>query len=155
MCWGVSGHPRNDALLDEIEKSGMSGLSGQKFAALVGVKYPTFATWAQRRRARGSYPPVKRAKRLRWVEAVAALAPDEGGQKPLVLELPGGAKVEIHDRNAVGLGGDPLLTGFLPLNAAFGFSDCERFHQCCSAQRGLMIFQRQEALRHILDGFFR
>ncbi|HTV41838.1 MAG TPA: hypothetical protein VMF08_14745, partial [Candidatus Sulfotelmatobacter sp.] len=41
-----------EQLLDEFEKS---GLSGQEFAKLVGVKYLTFATWAQRRRrARGT-----------------------------------------------------------------------------------------------------
>ena len=38
---------RREQLLDEFEKS---GLTGQKFAALVGIKYQTFATWAQKRR---------------------------------------------------------------------------------------------------------
>jgi DNA-binding transcriptional regulator YiaG len=38
---------RRESLLDEFERS---GLSGAKFAALVGIKYPTFATWTQRRR---------------------------------------------------------------------------------------------------------
>jgi hypothetical protein len=33
---------RREALLDEFERS---GLTGQKFAALVGVKYQTFASW--------------------------------------------------------------------------------------------------------------
>ena len=57
---------RREQLLDEFEKS---GLTGQKFAALVGIKYQTFATWAQkRRRARGTYPLVKRPKRLRWTQ---------------------------------------------------------------------------------------
>lgn len=33
-----------------------SGLSGQAFAAQIGVKYPTFANWVQRRRrAQGGY----------------------------------------------------------------------------------------------------
>jgi DNA-binding transcriptional regulator YiaG len=46
-----------EVLLDEFEKS---GLTGQKFAAVVGIKYQTFATWAQkRRRQRGSYPTAK------------------------------------------------------------------------------------------------
>jgi DNA-binding transcriptional regulator YiaG len=45
---------RQEALLDEFERS---GVSGQKFAALVGVNYQTFATWVQRRRrARGKCP---------------------------------------------------------------------------------------------------
>jgi hypothetical protein len=33
---------RREQLLDEFERS---GLSGKKFAAVVGVKYPTLATW--------------------------------------------------------------------------------------------------------------
>jgi len=33
---------RREHLLDEFERS---GLSGKKFAALAGIKYPTFATW--------------------------------------------------------------------------------------------------------------
>jgi DNA-binding transcriptional regulator YiaG len=43
---------RREQLLEEFERSGMSG---QKFAELVGIKYQTFATWAQkRRRQRGA-----------------------------------------------------------------------------------------------------
>lgn len=38
---------RQEALLDEFERSGLSGV---KFAALAGIKYPTFALWAQKRR---------------------------------------------------------------------------------------------------------
>ena len=38
---------RREQLLDEFERS---GLSGKKFAALAGIKYQTFATWAQKRR---------------------------------------------------------------------------------------------------------
>jgi hypothetical protein len=97
---------RREQLLDEFEKS---GLTGQKFAALVGIKYQTFATWAQkRRRARGTYPLVKRPKRLRWVEAVV----QEGGgdEKPLVLELPGGARMEIKDAGQATLAGALLRT---------------------------------------------
>jgi DNA-binding transcriptional regulator YiaG len=36
-----------EKVLDEFERS---GLSGQRFAALAGIKYSTFATWAQKRR---------------------------------------------------------------------------------------------------------
>lgn len=38
-----------EALLDEFEGS---GLSGMRFAALHGVKYPSFANWVQGRRRR-------------------------------------------------------------------------------------------------------
>lgn len=49
---------RREQLLDEFERS---GLPGQKFAELVGIKYPTFATWAQkRRRQRGDYAGLGR-----------------------------------------------------------------------------------------------
>jgi len=89
---------RREQLLDEFERS---GLSGQKFAALAGIKYPTFATWAQkRRRARGAYPakvPARRTDPVKWLEAVVEAARPAGGKNSLVLELPGGAKAEIND----------------------------------------------------------
>ena len=90
---------RREGLLDEFERS---GLTGQKFAALVGVKYQTFASWMQKRRkTRGSYPPTGLTqtqsavtKPLQWLEAVAETG---GGSqaKELRLELPGGASVKI------------------------------------------------------------
>ncbi len=44
---------RRERLLDEFERS---GLGGQEFASLSGIKYQTFATWVQQRRrqARGN-----------------------------------------------------------------------------------------------------
>ena len=90
---------RREQLLDEFEKS---GLTGQKFAELAGIKYQTFATWAQkRRRQRGAYSAVKRPKQLRWLEAVVE---EKGGDKsPLALELPGGARVGINNVNEAAL----------------------------------------------------
>ena len=38
---------RREALLEEFARS---GVRGQKFAALVGVNYQTFASWVQQRR---------------------------------------------------------------------------------------------------------
>jgi len=38
---------RREQLLDEFDRS---GLNGRKFAELAGIKYQTFATWAQKRR---------------------------------------------------------------------------------------------------------
>lgn len=92
---------RREQVLDEFERS---GLSGKKFAALIGVKYPTLATWAaKRRRERGMPPVVKRSKSVRWLEAV--VEPNRGDQSPLVLELPGGAKVEIKNAQQAALAG--------------------------------------------------
>ena len=98
---------RREQLLDEFERSGLPGL---KFAELVGIKYQTFATWVQkRRRQRGAYPtvkvPVKTPKQLRWLEAVVEEKPGGGDKNPvpLVLELPGGAKVQITDARQAAL----------------------------------------------------
>jgi hypothetical protein len=75
---------RREQLLDEFERS---GLTGQKFGEVVGIKYQTFATWAQkRRRQRGAYPAVKTPKQLRWLEAVVGELPDPGGKNPLVVK---------------------------------------------------------------------
>jgi hypothetical protein len=92
---------RREQLLDEFEKS---GLTGQKFAALVGIKYQTFATWAQkRRRARGAYPAVKGPKQLRWLEAVVDQNIGDKNPLPLMLELAGGVKVPITDARQAAL----------------------------------------------------
>ena len=45
-----------EAVLDEFERSGMPAT---QFAARLGVKYPTFASWVQQRRKSG-YPPTGR-----------------------------------------------------------------------------------------------
>jgi hypothetical protein len=92
-------------------------LPGLKFAELLGIKYQTFATWAQkRRRQRGAYPavkvPVKTPKQLRWLEAVVEEKPSGGDKNPLplVLELPGGAKVQITDARQAALAAVLLRT---------------------------------------------
>jgi hypothetical protein len=88
---------RQEALLDEFEQS---GLSGAKFAALVGIKYPTFASWVLRRRKGGRTDPAPPAgdpaATVRWLEAVVdqSLAQPASGSA-LVVELPGGARFEI------------------------------------------------------------
>ena len=100
---------RREQLLDEFERSGMSGV---QFAEFVGIKYQTFATWAQHRRRRrktaaSSKPPGQAAapKQLRWMEAVLeqAHAPAEAKPAALVLHLPGGARVELTEVKQVAL----------------------------------------------------
>lgn len=95
---------RREALLDEFERSGMSGVA---FAEFVGLKYQTFATWAQqRRRSRKAAADIQPSvtanapKQVRWMEAVveqAQVAAVDQNKSPLVLHLPGGARVEIAD----------------------------------------------------------
>jgi hypothetical protein len=108
---------RREELLDEFERS---GLSGPKFAALVGIKYSTFAAWAHRRKlvrvgtkdAKGSR---SKGTPVQWLEAVVgkaqAAAPRHGSG--LVLVLPGGARVELTASEQVTLAAELLraLTG--------------------------------------------
>jgi len=98
---------RREQLLDEFERSGLPGL---KFAELAGIKYQTFATWAQkRRRQRGGYAAgqVTAAKKsVQWLEAVMRPSPGlavKAGALLLVLHLPGGVRVEISDVKEVEL----------------------------------------------------
>ena len=85
---------RREALLDEFERS---GTSAAQFAALVGVKYPTFASWVQmRRRQRGGTGQTGGEggpAALRWVEVMAGAAAAGG----LWVLLPGGARMEVAD----------------------------------------------------------
>lgn len=86
---------RRESLLDEFERS---GLSGPKFAALVGIKYQTFAAWsARRRKLNGNKVSVKPADPVRWLEAVVDQAQRSTGPKALslLLQLPGGARIEL------------------------------------------------------------
>jgi hypothetical protein len=89
---------RRESLLDEYERS---GLGGQEFASLSGIKYQTFATWVQRRRRKrgATRAPAKSADRARWLEAVVEQARHPGHQNlaVMVLHLPGGARVEVAD----------------------------------------------------------
>lgn len=101
---------RREALLEEFERS---GVSGKKFAALVGVNYQTLASWVQKRRkARGQYPSAaKKPAVMRGPEALRLIeALIEGGStkaagtdgKSLCVQLPGEARMEVHDvRQAV------------------------------------------------------
>jgi hypothetical protein len=92
---------RRESLLKEFESSGMSG---KKFAELAGIKYQTFATWLQKRRRQGKFH-TKPADAVRWLEAVVEKAQISGGKSPLalVVELPGGARMEISDANQAAL----------------------------------------------------
>lgn len=99
---------QREQLLDEFERS---GLSGCKYAQLVGVKYQTFATWLQKRkRAHGGYSKVParriaKAESVRWLEAVVqeAKAAGDGPAETIVLEVRGGGRVQISSPRQVSL----------------------------------------------------
>ena len=95
---------RRESLLDEFERS---GLSGPKFAALAGIKYPTFAAWAQKRRRardRRTTFPAQPKDPVLWLEAVVEAADPESQLLPSVgLQLPGGVRLELNDPKQVPL----------------------------------------------------
>jgi hypothetical protein len=104
---------RREALLDEFERS---GVSGAQFAAMVGVKYQTFSAWACARRkkqalmpkARGAPVALGTAAPLRLVEAVVACeAKEQAVAVPasgmLQVHLGGGVRLEIGDAAQVKL----------------------------------------------------
>jgi hypothetical protein len=102
-----------EALLDEFERGGMSGLA---FAKHHGLNYPTFANWIQkRRRARGDYEKLNccrggkmpEPRKLAMTLAEVTMVPQKNA--PIVIEaksppssaavlridLPNGASVEL------------------------------------------------------------
>ena len=91
---------RREQLLDEFERS---GLSGPQFATLTGIKYQTFATWVQKRKRKGvaasvaAKIPVPAAESVKWLEAVVESAQGSEAGVSLVLQLPGGVRVEVTD----------------------------------------------------------
>ena len=118
---------QREAMLDAFERS---GLSGMKFAALHGVKYPGFANWVQQRKRRrlsadggpgagagarpensgsGSGSGFGSGSSLQWWEGVVSEAgplTDGTGAGSVVsglrLHLPGGVRMEITAGEQVG-----------------------------------------------------
>ncbi len=96
---------RREALLDEFEKSGMSGA---QFARLTGVKYSSFQNWVQRRRrtrgGRQDGTVMAQPGAVRLFEAVVE-GGDPGEAPPVLratgvgglwIELPGGSRMCVQ-----------------------------------------------------------
>lgn len=110
---------RREALLDEYEKS---GLSGARFARLTGINYTTFAAWRQSRRKNragecGSSIATaeSRPAPLRLLEAtVENSRPVTTDRLPagLTVELPGGALIRVESPGQLRLAAELIaLTG--------------------------------------------
>jgi transposase-like protein len=78
------------AILEEFERSGESAAG---FARRTGLKYSTLAGWLVRYRRP---KPVRRIPPLRLLEAVVAPAQSMVAGV-LVLQLPGGVRIEVAD----------------------------------------------------------
>ncbi len=84
-----------EAILQEYDRSGMSG---QQFAQLHGIKYQTFATWVQKRRKRKAGGHAVSSPPVRWVEAeVGGGGGMQGGRSGLVVELGRGTLLRVGD----------------------------------------------------------
>lgn len=108
---------RREALLDEFERS---ALSGMKFAQLAGIKYATFANWIQKRRTVRKMnggpagetggmqsPPVARTAPVRLFEAFAQIGAATGADS-LLIELPGGARMRVDSPGQARLAAEML-----------------------------------------------
>jgi transposase len=100
---------QRERILEEFERSGLSGAS---YAALVGVKYQTFATWVQARKRGRPTSPKRKPRRqqtgqVKWLEAVVRQTTVPAGGTGLLLHLPGGVSAELtsdqHARLAAAL----------------------------------------------------
>ncbi len=97
---------QRERVLDEFERS---GLSGAKFAKLAGINYQTFATWARRRgrqrEAEAGKTPSTPAEPVKWLEAGIGEVPHSGSQTghAVVLHWPGGVSAELHDARQIPL----------------------------------------------------
>jgi transposase len=97
---------RREAVLDEFERS---GLSGPKFAEVCGINYQTFSTWRQKRkRERGEYPKKRTeatnaVPTFSLVEALPMAEAKHDAATGLEVVLPCGATLKIEDEKQVAL----------------------------------------------------
>ena len=85
---------KREAILDEYERSGMSG---PEFAGYLGIKYQTFATWAQKRKKGKAGGLVVGKGAVSWLEAEVGGEESRVGKSGLVVELAGGARLSVVD----------------------------------------------------------
>jgi len=82
---------------------GSSGMTGQQFAAYVGVKYSTLMSWVGKaRRANKPGGELSKPAGMRWVEATVESSRSEQGEG-LSIEIGGGVRVEVFNSRQAGL----------------------------------------------------
>jgi len=98
---------RREALLEEYERSGMSGIA---FAKEHGIKYTTLASWIQKKKKRtlSDQKGPELGAGVQWVEAVLPEQRDYIEQgAPLIVRI-GGAEMEVADRKGAMLAAEVL-----------------------------------------------
>jgi len=78
---------------DILAAFGRSGESLPRFALRIGLKYSTLARWVQLSRPKA----CGRKPALRLLEAIVGSSPATAPDAMLVLQLPGGVRVEVAD----------------------------------------------------------
>ena len=94
---------RREELLDEFERSGMTGA---QFARTIGLKYQTFAFWRQQRQKRQpalTSPSPQKSATVEWLETVIDKASVSAPGLPLVVRLPSGAAIELANASQAGV----------------------------------------------------
>jgi hypothetical protein len=91
---------KQEAILEEYERSGMSG---PEFAQYLGIKYQTFATWVQKRRKGKANGLVVGKGGVSWLEAEVGGEDNLAGRLGLVVELVGGARMRVGDERGAKL----------------------------------------------------
>ena len=118
---------RRESLLDEFERS---GVSGAEFARLAGIKYATFMAWRHQRKRRAhaaggtgedvrTAAPVTRSQPVRLFEAFAEVAGSGSHRSALQIDFGGGARMQIDSLRQV-----PLAAELLRLLQAGGMRGC-------------------------------
>ncbi|MFM8886818.1 MAG: IS66 family insertion sequence element accessory protein TnpA [Chthoniobacterales bacterium] len=92
---------KREKILDEYEKSGMSGVA---FAAMVGVKYPTMASWIQQRRKRGKETEAAPGA-VSWVEIAGGPEPEAGAMR---VQIGTGVWLEVTNGEQAAWAGEML-----------------------------------------------
>ena len=84
---------------DILAAFGRSGESLPRFARRIGLKYSTLARWVQLSRPKPSGPKPA----LRLLEAIVTSSPASAPGTVLVLQLPGGVRVDVADEKQAAL----------------------------------------------------
>jgi hypothetical protein len=90
-----------EQILKEFDQS---GLSGARFARLIGVKYSTFACWRSKRaRSRSLAVSALPKPKVQWAEAVVERAELPQDHSSLTIALRSGASIQLRHASQVNL----------------------------------------------------
>ena len=100
---------RRDAILDEFERSGMTGTA---FAERYGIKYQTFASWRRKRkkRAQDRDSSAKQSAEFLLIETAGSEPSASAPSDALEIELAGGALLRIRSQGQAALAAELLRT---------------------------------------------